>query len=138
MPSLNFGDAWPWLQWVLGVAAVVTFLGAAVRGIPAVWRFVKRFITTVDSLADLPEELVKQREFRDETKATLADQGSQLDVLKHEVFPNSGKSLRDGLDRVEVAVSEIHAKLANDDTRIVELQNRDSLGRFVKKDASDS
>jgi hypothetical protein len=127
MPSLDFSQAWPWLQWVLGVAAVVAFVGGAVKLIPAVWRFISRSVTTINSLADLPE-------FIDATKSTLNAQDATLAAIKHEVLPNNGGSLRDAVDRHGSVLAEVQANLANDNTRIIDLQDRDSRGRFTKKE----
>ncbi|KRC52120.1 hypothetical protein ASE16_03470 [Leifsonia sp. Root227] len=127
MPSLEFGDAWPWLQWVLAVAAVVAFIGGAIKVIPSAWRFVSRFVTTINSLADLPE-------FIDKTKDTLKAQDASLASIKHEVLPNNGGSLRDAVDRHGEVLADVQAKLANDNTRIIELQARDAQGRFAKKE----
>ena len=118
MPSLDFSQAWPWLQWVIAVAAVLAFVGAAIRVIPSVWRFVHKFVQTVDALGDLPDDLEKNRVFRDETKQTLEHQDKQLATLKHEVFPNSGASLRDAVNRIE-------KKLTNDDDRLLALEKKD-------------
>jgi len=122
MPSLNFGDAWPWLQWVIAVAAVVAFLGAAIRVVPAVWRSVKRFIQTVDSLADLPEELVSQKQFREETTQTLASQDTKIAEIHHEVNFNNGSSVKDSITRVEASVTAL----------------RKDVDELVKKDSSES
>lgn len=122
MPSLNFGDAWPWLQWVIAVAAVVAFLGAAIRVVPAVWRSVKRFIQTVDSLADLPEELVSQKQFREETTQTLASQDTKIAEIHHEVNFNNGSSVKDSITRVEASVIAL----------------RKDVDELVKKDSSES
>lgn len=38
--------------------------------------------------------------------------------IEHEVFPNSGASMRDAINRTERKVTEVQEKLANDDKRI--------------------
>jgi hypothetical protein len=127
VPSLDFSQAWPWLQWVLAVAAVVVFVGGAVKYVPILHGALRRFVKTVDSLEVLPDELERQAVFREETNR-------KLDDLMHEVFPNSGKSLRDAIDRQEATLNAVQAKLANDNTRIIELQARDPQGRFKKEE----
>jgi hypothetical protein len=57
-----------------------------------------------------------------------------LSAIKHEVLPNNGGSLRDAVDRHGDVLAEVQAKLANDNTRIIDLQDRDSRGRFTKKE----
>ncbi len=79
------------------------------------WPVVKALVRFSDALGELPE-------FMEETR-------SQLTELRHEVFPNSGKSFRDVADRTEKATREIKTeladmkqKLANDNQRIIALQ----------------
>lgn len=127
MPSLDFSQAWPWLQWVIGAAAVVAFVAGAVKGVPPIYRFIRRSVKTIDSLSELPE-------FIDKTRETLKSQDKALAAIKHEVLPNNGGSLRDAVDKHGAALAEVQAKLANDNTRIIELQARDSQGRFIKKE----
>jgi len=127
VPSLDFSQAWPWLQWVIGAAAVVAFIAGAIKGIPPAWRLISTFVRTINALQDLPE-------FIDKTRETLKSQDTALAAIKHEVLPNNGGSLRDAVDRHGVTLNEVQAKLANDNTRIIELQARDSQGRFIKKE----
>lgn len=131
MPSLNFNGAPVWLQWVIAVIAVITFIGAGVRLIPPVWRFVYRFVTTGNELADLPAELEEQRQFRIETRhtqaeqialfkeqnQTLAQQNIEIAVIKKQLFPNGGTTLRDD-------VTIIKTQLANDNKRLNNLEGK--------------
>lgn len=47
-----------------------------------------------------------------------------LDTVRHEVFPNSGKSLRDRIDQTAKAVDEVNEKLDNDNRRIASVENK--------------
>lgn len=102
MPSLDFSQAWPWLQWVIAAAAVVAFLAGAIRGVPAAWRVVSTFVKTINALSDLPDELEKQAAFREKTEATLASQDKQIADIHHEVHYNNGSSVKDAIRRVEL------------------------------------
>lgn len=131
MPSLDFTHAPPWLQWVIACIAVITFIGAGIRLIPPVWRFVSRFVTTGNELAELPAELEEQRRFRIETRRanaeqialfkeqnkTLAQQNIEIAVIKKQLFPNGGSTLRD-----DVVV--IKSKLASDNERLNALERK--------------
>lgn len=131
MPSLNFNGAPIWLQWVIAVIAVITFVGAGVRLIPPVWRFVSQFVTTGNALNDLPAELEAQRQFRIETRKTQAEQIATLEkqnqvlvqqnveiaVIRKQLFPNGGTTLRD-----DVVV--IKSKLATDNERLNKLEGK--------------
>lgn len=121
-----FGDA-PWLPALLWVITIVAVVGFGARTIYRLWPIISRFVTTIDSLGKLPQFIL-------ETKATLDQQNKTLSTIKHELFPNSGKSLRDAVNRQAADVSEIKQKLANDNTRIINLQARDEQGRFAPKE----
>jgi hypothetical protein len=112
MPSLNFGDAWPWLQWVLAIAAVVAFVGGAIKVIPSTWRFVTQFVNTINSLATLPAELEKQDQFRNRTEITLAAQDLKIEEIHHEVNYNNGSSVKDAVSRLESGVAEVRSDLS--------------------------
>jgi hypothetical protein len=102
VPSLDFSQAWPWLQWVIAVAAVVAFIAGAIKTVPPAWKAITRFVQTINALADLPEELVKQAKFRTDTEATLAGQNRQIADIHHEVHYNNGSSVKDAIRRVEL------------------------------------
>lgn len=111
MPSLNFGDAPPWLQWLLAVAAVVAFVAGAIRAIPPAWKFVSRFVTTVNELADLPTELGELRKFRSDTSVTLAQQDRKILEIHHEVNFNNGSSAKDAIIRIEEGVAGLYEEI---------------------------
>src|SRR5690606_5567725 len=48
----------------------------------------------------------------------------KLEVVRHEMFPNSGASLRDAVDQQGKAIARIDEKLDNDNRRISELDAR--------------
>ena len=122
MPSLDFSNAWPWLQWLLAITAVVAFLAGAIKGIPPAWRAISTFVTTINSLQDLPAELSKQRQFRAEVRTTLsgqdktladqnlllAKQDTKVGEIHHEVHFNNGSSVKDGIARVEEGVAGLY------------------------------
>jgi len=119
MPSLNFGDAPTWLQWLLAVAAVLAFIGGGVRAIPPAWKFVTRFVTTMNDLGELPAELAELRTFRTETAITLAKQNTALArqdkriaEIHHEVHFNNGSSVKDAAVRTEKAVTRVEEGVA--------------------------
>jgi hypothetical protein len=72
------------LQLIVNIGAACTAL-AAVIGLPIVlvklWPHIKRGVTVLSELERLPE---------------MAD---SVEAIRHEVFPNSGKSLRDAVDQ---------------------------------------
>lgn len=121
-----FGDA-PWIPALLWVITIAVVIGFGIRTLYRWWPAISRFVATIDSLGKLPE-------FIHETTVTLAEQNATLSTIKHELFPNSGKSLRDAVNRQAADVNEIKQKLANDNIRISDLQARDEQGRFTPKE----
>jgi hypothetical protein len=127
------GDA-PWLPALLWVVSIIVALSFLVRWVGKAWPKLRRFVKTMDSLAQLPE-------FMDKTTSTLEAQNEQIEQIHHEVHFNNGSSVKDATSRIEskvdtltATVGEVQSKLANDNTRIIELQSRDELGRFTKKE----
>lgn len=91
--------SWEALQAFLGginLLDALIFCGAIVLlfvGITKIWPVVKNMVSMVDTLQVLPE------------------MKSKLDQVHHEVFPNSGKSLRDELNRNSEVTRQIDAKI---------------------------
>jgi hypothetical protein len=118
MPSLNFGDAPTWLQWVIAVAAVITLVGGAIRLIPPAWRAVRSIVTLANDLEGLPQELAELRKFREETSLTLAQQNTTLaqqdtkvTEIHHEVHYNDGSSVKDATLRIELGVKGLYGEV---------------------------
>jgi len=149
MPSLNFGEAWPWLQWIIAAMAIIGFIGGAIRVIPSAWRVVSRMVTTINALSDLPDELKLQAEFRDETKTRFDEQDKQISEIHHEVHYNNGSSVKDATKRIETGVEGLYKQIEelkdsdiSQSSRIDDIESflppRDGRGRFMKKDDSES
>lgn len=125
MPSLDFSQAPLWLQWLLAVAAIIGFIVGAIKGIPPAWRFVTRFVSTVNDLAELPTELAEMKTFRQETKLTLAQQNvtlakqnttlasqdQKIAEIHHETHFNNGSSIKDATVRIETGVAGLYTKI---------------------------
>lgn len=129
MPSLNFADAWPWLQWVLAVAAVVAFVGGAIKVVPGAWRGISRFVSTINALSALPEDLAKQDAFREQVKITLEKQDEKIAEIHHEVNYNNGSSVKDAVRRVELKVDGAVEDLGV--IRVDQQNDRAAAGRAV-------
>lgn len=57
------------------------------------------------------ERLTKQDEVLSKQNEVLAKQNQILDDIRHEVFPNSGNSLRDRVDKTATEVRRLHRRL---------------------------
>ena len=88
----------PTLQAIVNIGAAATAL-AALIGLPIavvkLWPLIKRAVAIGAAAEKLPEMAT-------EIKA----QSETLAVIKHELFPNSGKSLRDQTNRLEASLTD--------------------------------
>ena len=126
MPSLDFTHAWPWLQWVIVVAAFLGFFGGVIRVVPGLWRGVSRFVSTINALSDLPD-------FIERTDDSIAKQNAQLDGIFHETHRNDGSSIKDSTVRLETLIEGIHARLDRVETGVAGL-----YGKVDELEASDT
>ncbi|MEU3563507.1 hypothetical protein [Kitasatospora sp. NPDC006786] len=87
------------------LAAWAAALGAIAAVLGLIWRAVRRIHTVLDAWSD-------------DWQGTEARPGVparpgvmvRIAAIEHELHPNSGSSLRDAVDRVEVAVRELQQK----------------------------
>lgn len=83
--------------WIVLISLGIGFLRKIYPGI-------KKFIEHTEALAALPEIKKSVEEIR---QTTLPAMTETLDRVHHEVFPNSGGSLRDSINRNEVMTKNI-------------------------------
>lgn len=110
--SVSVWELGMWIAVLLGVA------GLAIKG----WPYLKKFIDFIDDVAGEPARpgtparpgLMERMLTFESKQAQIKD---KLDTVHHELFPNSGKSLRDQTNRIERLI-------ANDNDRITEVERR--------------
>jgi hypothetical protein len=92
-----------WNQFLLlaqeqgGTVALVVFSGTGVGLIIKFWGPIVSFFKVVDAVKDLPE--------------TMSEIKTELLLIKREVLPNSGSSLRDSVNRTESEIAYIKGAL---------------------------
>lgn len=122
-------DLWVALLWV---ALIVTIAVGALKAIPVLRKFTA-FLSDVagedarpgrDRVPGLFERLASMEQAQVTTKETQEEILTKVNVIHHEVFPNSGKSLRDQTDRIEDKVSADYKEISalNDKVSKVESQ----------------
>lgn len=79
--------------------------------------------TLVTALATLLAQLRSRRKV-DELRAGQIDKAETIDAIEHEVKPNSGKSLRDAVDRIERNVEGLATTVARGEERDIEHSQR--------------
>lgn len=104
MPTFSYADLPGWLQVIVALTIILGAIATLVVTLRKFLPWLKRRIKITDSLEELPA-------FMDEVRKTLNAQDNDLGVLKHEVLPNNGGSLRDTADRLEKAVANQGKKL---------------------------
>jgi hypothetical protein len=96
-------------QWISDLISVAPWLGAFFIALLAVWKVgptLRKWGRFLDRVAGVPadpktgqKEIPGLFERMDQQDEALAKQDEALEVIRHELFPNSGKSLRDAVDK---------------------------------------
>lgn len=103
-----------WLVTVFVLLALVTLIVLAVKGVP----LLKKFVAFLNDVAGeearpgrerVPGLFERISSMEQVQQTTLA----KVEIIHHEVFPNSGKSLRDQTNRIEAKVSKDFDEITN-------------------------
>lgn len=99
----------PLVAWIVGAAAIVTALSVlwrlVVRGILSRFAGLKDFLDDVRGEQARPGVAARPgiMDRLASLDSTLTDHCARLTAIEHELYPNSGASLRDAVDRIERA-----------------------------------
>lgn len=96
-----------------GLIALVIIVG--ISAIVKMWPMLVKFISVGSAVADLPETLATLTEKTEKLETTLQ-------IIKKEVLPNGGSSLRDAVNRMEANMQEV-SKVVETHTRKLEGEN---------------
>lgn len=138
-----FGNS-PIAQYILWLVFIIVVLWLTGRIIRRTWAPLRKFITTIDALDELPN-------FTTETKATLEKLRAQVENshstnLRDELTDalESLEGLHGRLDRVETGVAGLYGKVdalqASDESTAEHIREieatipRNQLGRYIKKE----
>lgn len=115
--------AWiPIVPWLVALIVMVTALSMIAK---FVWPVIKKWADLADDLmGEKARPGVPARPGLMERMATVEE---KTESIHHEMFPNSGGSLRDAVDRQEQATARVEEKLDNDNRRISDLDDRITL-----------
>ena len=153
----SVASTWPWL------AALIVLIVLVWLFVKNVWPILRKMGKQADDflgeearpgvprrpgvMERLESQEKAQSELSAQQSALVAQQSAlaeTLEVVRHELFPNSGKSLRDKLDQTSDVVEQtveslnlVHEKLDNDNNRIKEMTGAirtldDSVARLDK------
>ena len=96
-----------------GLIALVIIVG--ISAIVEMWPMLVKFISVGSAVADLPETLATLTKKTEKLETTLQ-------IIKKEVLPNGGSSLRDAVNRMEANMQEV-SKVVETHTRKLEGEN---------------
>lgn len=85
---------------VLSTVGIIAFLWKA-------WPVIRKFVESVNTVAALPD--------------TLSGMQKSLSRIEHEVFPNSGQSMRDAVNRTEMRSRTTEGKVDSVEQKVDEL-----------------
>lgn len=108
-------SVWTVIAWIIGLLALIGVAGKLYKLFKALTDFLDD-VKGEDARAGVPARpgIMARLETIEQLQTS---QGQTLEVVRHELFPNSGKSLRDQTNRME-------QKLNADNTRIAELSEQ--------------
>jgi len=112
-----------WLQVILVVFGTLAALLAGIRAIPPLWHFVEQFVQAVHFLTVLP--------------SVIEDQNRKIEDIHHETHPNSGGSIKDAVNRIEAAQSDIRDAQGKTDTKVNRLVRSQAAFRTETKNRLD-
>ncbi|MDG9705534.1 hypothetical protein [Streptomyces sp. DH37] len=101
--------------WSLALVAIAALAGLLWRGVAALRRLIRRIDYLVDDWTGTPARPgVPARpgamERIGSIEETMGRMDERLQVVEHEVRPNSGRSMRDAVDRVDRRTAQIVAE----------------------------
>lgn len=111
-------DVWTVVLWIGLLVAVFFILW---RGFPWLRRFVA-FVNDVsgeparpgrEALPGIMERIARIEETQHHNAEVTQDISNKVNTVHHEVFPNSGKSLRDQTNRIEAKVSKDYKEITS-------------------------
>ena len=82
---------------------------------------------TGEAIPPIPSQLADMRKNQIEFKSAMVKQDGQIAIIKAELFPNHGGSLRDTADRAEAAVSEVRTKVIDLDKKFTPTSRRSKM-----------
>ena len=83
-----------------GVGIIILVVVFGISALVKMWPMLVKFISVGSAVAELPETLATLSEKTEKLETTLQ-------IIKKEVLPNGGSSLRDAVNRVEANMQEI-------------------------------
>lgn len=92
-----------------GAGVIILIVVFGIGAIVKMWPMLVKFISVGSAVADLPDTLSTLSEKTEKLEATLQ-------IIKKEVLPNGGSSLRDAVNRMEANMHDI--------SKVVEIHTR--------------
>ena len=134
-------EVWQWILLVAAIIAAITVIWVFVRKAwPAFVGLVKasfKFVTVVNSLADLPQFMITTAQSLHDQDETLERHSETLEMITHEIHENSGKTLKDAIVRIEGKADSQSKTLTTNTLRLGRIE-KGVKGLYDRADKSDA
>jgi hypothetical protein len=110
---MSLSQFWSFIVDYGGIGLIIFLSITAIAAIVKMWPMLVKFIKVGSAVADLPttlEILAQKTEDLEET----------LQIIKKEVLPNGGSSLRDAVNRTEISLKDLAKVVASHDKKLGE------------------
>ena len=99
---------------IVGVSAGVWLIRQIWLILKASWPGLRQFTRFLESLLRLPEFMTEVSAWKDSASEKLDANATALEIVRREVLPNHGSSLRDQVDRISARTERIESHEVND------------------------
>ena len=103
---MSLQQFWTFIADYGGAGLIIVIIVFGIGVIVKMWPMLVKFISVGTAVADLPETLSALSEKTEQLEKTLQ-------IIKKEVLPNGGSSLRDAVNRVEANMQEMSKVVEN-------------------------
>lgn len=110
---MSLSQFWNFIVDYGGIGLIIVIIVGVIGALIKMWPMLVKFIKVGSAVADLPttlEQLSTKTEALEET----------LQIIKKEVLPNGGSSLRDAVNRTEVSLKELSKVVASHSQQLEE------------------
>lgn len=110
---MSLQQFWSFILDYGGIGLVIIVVIGGIGVLIKMWPMLVKFISVGSAVADLPKTLVELTEKTHDLEKTLQ-------VIKKEVLPNGGSSLRDAVNRTEVQLQDLAKVVASHSKQLEE------------------
>lgn len=110
---MSLSQFWSFIVDYGGIGLIILLSITVIAAIFKMWPMLVKFIKVGSAVADLPTTLEILAQKTEDLEKTLQ-------VIKKEVLPNGGSSLRDAVNRTEISLQDLAKVVASHDKKLEE------------------